>query len=156
MAMRTSCRIPFGIAVLISISGCSIQQTVNPVAGSAPGELCIIENPDVREGFLPEMRAAIEDRGIDVRLLPATASIEDCDMTSTYVARWSWDMTIYMAYAEINVYESGELAGNALYDATSGGGRMDKFIDAEPKIRELVSQLFPAGGSTVIDPGEMQ
>ena len=156
MILKGPCRIAVLAVTLIAASGCSIQQTVNPVAGDVPGELCVIENPAVREGFLPEYRRALEAKGIAVRVLPETASIKDCPLTSTYVARWSWDLTIYMSYVEINVFEGGALAGKALYDATKGGGRMDKFIDAEPKIRELVSQLFPAGDSIVIDPGTTQ
>jgi hypothetical protein len=48
-----------------------------------------------------------------------------------------------MSYAKIVVFHEGAQTGEALYDATKGGGRLDKFIDAEPKIRELVEQLFP-------------
>ena len=33
--------------------------------------------------------------------------------------------------------------GKATYDALMGGGRMDKFIKADEKVRELVNQLFP-------------
>ena len=31
----------------------------------------------------------------------------------------------------------------ALYDSTSGGARMGKFIDAQNKIIEMTNQLFP-------------
>lgn len=48
-----------------------------------------------------------------------------------------------MKYAEIKVYRSAILVGEAVYDATWGGGRLDKFIHAENKIRELVDELFP-------------
>jgi len=47
-----------------------------------------------------------------------------------------------MKYAEIKVYRNAALAGEAIYDATWGGGRLDKFINAEKKIRELVEALF--------------
>jgi hypothetical protein len=30
-----------------------------------------------------------------------------------------------------------------VYDSLGGGGRMDKFIKADEKVRELVDQLFP-------------
>jgi hypothetical protein len=51
-------------------------------------------------------------------------------------------MALYMRYAEIKVYRSAALVGEAVYDATWGGGRLDKFISAENKIRELVDELF--------------
>ena len=53
-----------------------------------------------------------------------------------------WDIALYMAYAAIKVYHNGKLDGEAIYDSRSGGGNFSKFIDAEPKIRELVEQLM--------------
>lgn len=67
---------------------------------------------------------------------------ESCEWTSTYVARWSWDLALYMSYAEIKVFHKGSLDGEAKYDSTKGSANMGKFIDAEPKIRELVNQLM--------------
>ena len=47
-----------------------------------------------------------------------------------------------MAYAELNIYEEGQLAGNAIYDSRSGSANMNKFIDADKKIIELVDDMF--------------
>jgi len=132
------------ILVSFGFLGCAITQHVDPIAAAPTPEVCIIENPDVREGFLSEYKATLHTRGYEVRVLPRDASLDACTVTSTYVARWSWDVTIYMAYAEIKVFVNGELAGQALYDSRRGSANLDKFIDAEPKIRELVSELFPA------------
>jgi hypothetical protein len=123
---------------------CTITQEVEPLARTPTPEVCIIEDPDVREGFLAEYTATLRARGYDVRVLPSGASLDACTVTSTYTARWSWDITIYMSYAQIKVFVDGQLAGQALYDARRGSANTDKFIDAEPKIRELVSELFPA------------
>ena len=49
---------------------------------------------------------------------------------------------MYLKYAEIKVYRGVALVGIAVYDAPWGGGRPDKFINAENKIHELVDQLF--------------
>jgi hypothetical protein len=83
----------------------------------------------------------------NVMPVPAGASVNDCATVSTYIGRWSWDLTIYMSYARILVFHDSNQSGEAVYDATKGGGRLDKFVDAEPKIRELVEQLFPVKGS---------
>lgn len=131
------------ILIVIVISGCSITQTVEPVGQLATKEVCIVENPPVREGFLAELQSHLRSKGADVRLLEPSASVTSCPVVLTYLARWSWDLTIYMSFAEIIVYQDGAPAGKAIYDATKGGGRLDKFVDAEPKIRELVDQLFP-------------
>lgn len=137
----------FGAALLLQ--ACTISQNVMPVPAGvvARSEVCIIENPDVRPGFLTEYRRVLTERGYTVKMLPAGASVNDCATVSTYIGRWSWDLTIYMSYARILVFHDSNQSGEAVYDATKGGGRLDKFVDAEPKIRELVEQLFPVKGS---------
>ena len=127
----------------LALGACTITQTVDPVAEVPTNEVCIIENPQVREGFLPELKNSLRSKNAQVRVLSADATTTDCLIVATYVARWKWDLAMYMSYAEINVYHKGQIAGKALYDATSGSGNMGKFIDAEPKIQELVGQLFP-------------
>jgi len=128
---------------LVLTGGCAISQTVNPAGITISGaEICIIEDTSVKQGFLTEYRRWLEGRGAIVKTLPQRASIRDCPIVSTYLAKWSWDLTIYMSYAEIKVYQDGVLSGDALYDSRSGGGNMGKFIDAEEKIQELASQLF--------------
>lgn len=133
------------VLLAVSSAGCTIIQEVEPVSvqPQTVGEVCVVENPDVREGFLATYRQALHNKGFSTRLLDPGTPVDVCPVTSTYVARWSWDLTIYMAYARIRVFDGGAGAGEALYDATGGGGRMDKFIDAEPKILELVNELFP-------------
>lgn len=126
----------------VATVGCTITQTVNPTT-IVGDELCIVENPKVREGFLPAVQQALKDNGYRYRMLSAYASDEECADLLRYVARWSWDLTIYMSYAKLDLYRNGQLAGGALYDATKGGGNLGKFIDAEPKIAEMVGQLLP-------------
>lgn len=137
--------VQYGMTVVIAtlLAGCTITQKVNPASVASGAEVCIIENPAVREGFLPELQGALRDNGYRYRMLPESAMPQDCPVAMTYVARWSWDLTIYMSYARLQVFQDGRPAGDALYDATGGGGNLGKFIDAEPKIRELVDELFP-------------
>lgn len=131
---------------VFTLMGCSIVQTVDPIEGvGGLEEICIIEDPAVREGFLSEYRKSVEAKGIAVRLLENGSSTTDCEWTSNYSARWSWGPAIYMAYAVIRVFHNGQVSGEALYDATRGGGRVDKkFIEADAKIREIVDELFSA------------
>lgn len=140
----------FVIGALLVLQACTIQQNIQPVsAGVVAGpEICVIENADVRPGFLAEYRRVLTERGYTVKMISANASVNDCPTTSTYIARWSWDLTIYMSYARIVVFHGGEQSGEAIYDATKGGARLAKFVNAEPKIRELVEQLFPIQGSS--------
>jgi hypothetical protein len=143
------------ILVLAAVtSGCSIKQSVKPVdfTGQAM-EVCILKNEDVRQGFLDAYTGALNEKNVKVKLLPETASLNECITTSTYTARWAWDLALYMKYAEIKVYRSAALVGEAVYDATWGGGRLDKFINAENKIRELVDELFSTSRARLLTTG---
>jgi hypothetical protein len=133
-------------ALLLTLSGCAIRQTVVPVS-EAPTDrqVCIIENSAVRPGFIAAYKRTLTEKGYLARQLPADASIIECQTTSTYNAAWRWDLALYMAYAEIKVYNKGKPIGSALYDSRRSGGNMGKFIDADQKIAELVQQLFPGG-----------
>ena len=130
------------IAMMLLISGCSISQHVEQADISNDAEVCIIENDKVREGFLPELEKVLRDKGIRYVVTDSMYANQNCEWTVTYVARWSWDLTIYMSYAEIKVYKNGVLDGEAVYDSTRGGMNLGKFIDSEPKIREMVDQLM--------------
>jgi hypothetical protein len=130
------------LAAVLLVSSCSITQNVEPAQIAAGGELCIIENSAVREGFIVEFTAELTRKGIAHRMVGQNPVPPDCLWTATYTARWSWDLSLYMSYAEIKVFSQGKLEGQAIYDATKGSASLNKFIDAEPKIRELVDQLM--------------
>jgi len=138
-------RTGLAIAAVAALSGCAIHQNVQSVGQLDVKEVCIVENTAVRNGFLESYRRALTNKGYLVRLLPASASLIECPVTSTYTANWRWDLATYMAYAEIKVYHQAKPVGEAKYDSTRGGGNMGKFIDADKKIAELVNQLFPGG-----------
>lgn len=133
----------FSLLPVWSLSGCSITQTVNPVTPLDSNLICIINNDNARETFRDAYKLALEKKNYEVKLLASSAVIGDCSVSSTYTANWRWDMAMYMAYAEINVFKNGQKAGDAIYSSLSGGANMGKFIKAEPKINELVDLLFP-------------
>ena len=135
-------------SALIALTGCAIHQTVKPVERFTDKEVCIIENPAVGAGFVDAYKRALLGKGYLVRQLPPSASIVECNITSTYTATWRWDLALYMTYAEIKVYSGGKPLGEAKYDSQRGGANMSKFIDADKKIIELVSQLFPGGAGS--------
>jgi len=129
----------------LALQACSIKQNVSQLTESSLSkmkEICIVENPAVRETFLPVYEVALKNKGVETKTLLPNATLKDCPFTSTYTARWSWDVTIYLAYAELNIYEDGSLAANAIYDSTSGSLNMDKFIKADKKVVELVDGMF--------------
>ncbi|WP_010322057.1 Sbal_3080 family lipoprotein [Marinobacterium stanieri] len=131
------------IAVLAAVvTGCSIQQNVDTAHIEKGTTLCVIENMDVRLGFLSAFKTALQTKGVQYRLVNAAAIPANCQWTASYTARWSWDLALYMSYAEIQIHKDGTLQGKALYDSTRGGANMGKFIDAETKVNELVEALL--------------
>lgn len=130
---------------VLGVSACSITQTVNPVPPLDTNSICIINNENARETFRDAYKRALEKKNYVVKVLPTSAVITDCSVSSTYTANWRWDLAMYMAYAEIIVFKNGQKAGDAVYSSLSGGANMGKFIHAETKINELVDLLFPGG-----------
>ncbi len=129
--------------VLLALTGCSINQTVKPVEQFAGKEICIVENTAVRESFLSAYKKALDGKGFITRKVTAESVGNSCPIVSTYSANWRWDLAMYLAYAEIKVYNNGQPSGEAIYDAMGGGGNPGKFISADNKVTELVAQLFP-------------
>lgn len=142
---------PAATAVLMAllVSGCSIKQQVDPASlnSALPPDICLIPGKGVREGFTTAYGDALTNKGFSVRTLHAGANPSQCPLSTTYTGNWSWDLALYMSYADIRVFERGQQVGKAVYDARSGSGRLDKFISAESKIAELANKLFPTGAS---------
>lgn len=125
----------------VFLASCAINQNVEPADISNDAVVCIVENPDVREGFLAELKKVLDEKHINYRVVDKQESL-NCEWTATYLGRWNWDLALYMSYAEIKIYKNGQLDGEAIYDASRGGANLGKFIDAETKIRELVDSLI--------------
>jgi hypothetical protein len=139
---------------LALLTGCSIKQTVTPasIAAAPSNEICMIPAQGLREGFHTTYSNLLTQKGFSVRKLSPSASPNSCPLATTYVGNWAWDLALYMVYADIKVYQDGKQVGHANYDAKWGGGRPDKFIDAENKITEMVEKLFPHGAPASVVP----
>jgi hypothetical protein len=144
VAMRITF-IPALALITLSMTGCSIKQTVTPATLPAdqPPEICLIPAEGLRTGFNTTYTAQLKSKGFQTRELPPGTPPSSCALSTTYIGKWSWDLALYMVYADIQVFENGRRIGQAEYDATWGDGRPDKFIDAQNKIIELTNQLFP-------------
>ncbi len=139
------------LAMLVTLSGCSIKQTVTPASFVQPAqaEICMVPEQGLRKGFHQTYRDQLLKKGFAVRELPAGSSATDCALVTRYTGTWAWDLALYMNYADIKVFQASRQIGHANYDARWGGGRLDKFIDAETKIIEMTNQLFPLGAAAL-------
>lgn len=136
-------RIFSALACVLVLSACAISQNVRPVALSSASEVCVIRNSDVRPDFLTAIERNIRERGHAVRVLEPGSSSNDCPTVMTYTANWTWDMTMYLVYARMDIFQNGVPAGEAEYNARGGGYNMGKYISADEKVAELVAELFP-------------
>jgi hypothetical protein len=133
----------FIIGTAISLSGCAITQSVKPVNTADISEVCIVQNPPVRPGFLQTYTQVLGMKGYKVTQLPPGSPASACPVVSTYMGLWSWDLALYLSFAEITVFRGGLEEGKAVYDSRSGGANLNKFVKGEEKITELVNALFP-------------
>ncbi len=129
------------MATVLLFTGCSIKEEVATVSDDSFKEVCIINNPKVKEGFHDALAAAIQEKGYAVKNLPEGSALTECKVTTTYTASWLWDGATYMSYAKITVHEDGKEAGHALYDASGPNMNASKYINADKKVHELVDQL---------------
>ena len=129
--------------LVLLLSGCSIKQEARPVTEKIGTNICIIEDTKVKEGFLSAFKRTLEQLGYEVTIISQGNSSADCEIISTYMGLWSWDLAIYMSYATIKVHKNGKLVGEVTYDSRSGGANPNKFVNGDEKIQELVKQVFP-------------
>lgn len=138
---------PFiAVAVIaLVLSGCAITQEVTSSELSQRGQkLCLVRNSEVvQDGFHDVYVHVLEKKGFRVRTLPDNSPSTSCPLVATYEAIYRWDMAIYLARVDLRIWADGREAGRAVYDSLSGGANMNKFIKTEPKLAELVDQLFP-------------
>ncbi len=131
------------LLVAAGLAGCSITQNVTPVALDLPKDLCLVQNSEVvQDAFHGVLVQVLERKGFAVRTLPDKTPVDACPLLATYEAIYRWDMAIYLARADLRVFSQGKPAGRAEYDSLGGGANMSKFIRTEPKLTELVDQLF--------------
>lgn len=141
--MLQGSRVLMAVGAALMAVGCSITQSIEPLDDVDVGLVCILDNPDIHmAGFQPEMRELIEQRGIHTDVYAGSRPAR-CSHFLEYTANWQWDLAMYLSYADLRVYDAGGgLAGQATYDARSGGGRMDKFGPTREKLAPLVDELF--------------
>ena len=132
------------ILIALIFTGCSIKQEIKPLKSELlKKEICIIKNDKVRDSFLASYKNALENKNYKVTVVLDKSLAKECYLTSTYTANWRWDLALYLAFTKLSVYENDTLIAEAVYDALNGGGNMNKFINADEKIQELVNELYP-------------
>lgn len=133
------------VALLAAVvcASCAMKQTVQP-STLTTRNVCLIENPAVLYNFDTSLASHLRRKGLSVRVVKPDEDTSNCPASVTYTANWTWDFTPYMRFAQITLIEGNAPAGQAVYDTSNGGMRLDKWVNADKKIGELVDQLFPS------------
>lgn len=136
-------RIAALLGAVALLPACAIHQIIEPVEHETIEDICVVKNEAVREEFLTALTEAIEKNGISTQVVQESEA-DSCPYKVTYTANWGWDFTIYLTYADIRVWQGDRKIGESEYDSSGGGMRLDKWVNAEKKIQELVDALFSA------------
>ncbi|WP_278369416.1 Sbal_3080 family lipoprotein [Pseudoalteromonas lipolytica] len=142
-------------AVATVLAGCAAKQDVSHFEAEVPKTVCIAEHQAVKEGVVTALESGFAKHNVKTRVIPAnyvlkhqayqtditSANTDGCDAVAFYVANWHWDLALYMAYANIWVMDPEQKETIAQASYRTGGG-LDKFIDANDKIIELVDAMF--------------
>ena len=136
------------LIVLMFVIGCTITTKVNPITEPEISNLCIKYNKDI---FVKEFGQGLKDllaeKGINAEIYEGDQP-EGCYFRMEYTAEWSWDMAMYLEYAQINVYKDDTLIGDAVYDAKQGSASFNKFGKTAEKIKPLLDKLFEEATSS--------
>ena len=119
----------------VALTGCSTMEATSAAMGDEK-RVCIIDNPRVRGDFAGAYRRALEERGFQVEVLPESADISACPVTTRYTGNYYWDLIVYLRYAEMQVYRDGKPAGRVVYNAQASRS------SPESTISSMVDELF--------------
>lgn len=125
------------------LGACTITRDVRPLPPATPlSPLCIEENDTVwSKEFLSMLRQEFARRGIQTSIYQGARPVE-CRYHLAYIANWSWDIAVYLVYANLRIYDADDLIGEVTYDARGGSGRFDKLGTTEGKLVPLIDELM--------------
>lgn len=146
----------YSILILsILFSGCTTTQNIVKVDASNISLICIAEHKEVRDTVLEVIQEGLTNHGMKYRVIPASYQIKNnlwiptvqddqvvgCDALLFYAANWTWDITMYMHFANIwmTTPDRSRSLGLATYDARAS---LNKFINARNKLLELIDGLL--------------
>ena len=146
----------FFVVAAFGLSACTSIK-VSPVGQAERQkiqEVCIVNNPAVTIGeFVPVLERRFAIHSIRTRRV-AENNISNCSYFLRYSARRSWDITTYLSWAELNLFNHNRLVANAEYSLIGKGGlSLMKWQSVETKMNPVVDKLL---GISVSNTGQPQ
>ena len=126
--------------------GCASAIKVQPVSPQnfAIDRVCIEKNPGVSvEDFLSVLQAGMQRHHINSEVFTGDAP-ETCQYRMTYKTRHSWDVSPYLSYVKLDLFDGSGLIGNASYEYSGSSISPDltKWGDTASKIDPMIDKLF--------------
>lgn len=134
--------LPFAFLALL-LQGCTAVD-VKPVDLKHQVEhICIEENPKVIvKGFLNTVETLLHDRAISTERYSGNVP-DHCKHHMTYTALQTWDMSMYMHYAELRLFEGRDRIGYGEYRLRGGGGlALNKWASVKSKMEPVVVKMI--------------
>ena len=125
------------LAVPLLLSGC-VSLKATKATSIAGNPICIIDNPEVNTDFRAAYENQLHSKGYATKII---ADGTTCVITSTYKAAYGFHWGMYLASAEIKIFNQGIEIGNAVYSAPFASPA--KHGRVEGKIEAMVAKMLP-------------
>ena len=107
--------------------------------------LCIQENPKVNVAdFISVMKEKFSEHKITSEVYSGSATPKHCLYYVKYTAKRSWDVTHYIGYAEIEIYNKNNKIGEATYKQAGGSASfsLNKWGTTLEKIGPVIDEML--------------
>ncbi len=125
------------ILCILATTGC-VSMHATKAAKLSGKTICVIDNPQVKPEFRDAYERQIRVKGYETKVVPDG---KDCPITTTYLATYGFHWGVYLATAELKVFEQGVEVAKADYNAPFASP--EKHGRVEGKIERMVAQLLP-------------
>ena len=136
-------RMAVPLIAIAALGGCTSVKVQPVKAEDRIEHICIQNNPKVQVGdFTTVMQEGFQSHGITSQLVREDVPA-GCRYTSTYTARRTWDMAMYMTDAQIDILRDGASIASANYHLKGKGGlSLNKWAGTREKILPVIDQLL--------------
>ncbi|MDZ7669094.1 MAG: hypothetical protein U5Q16_06580 [Gammaproteobacteria bacterium] len=127
-------------SVGVDPSKLEIVEDVDPLPRIHVQRVCVEVNTGVKQSFTDGLFEALRELEF-ATASKQTAFGDECRFWMRYSATWT-GFPEYLATAHFDVYEDRSRIGRAVYDATGGGSRLDRYGSATEKVKPMLNALF--------------
>jgi len=127
-------------SVGIDPSKLEIVEDVDPLPRIHVQRVCIEVNTGVKQSFSDGLFETLRELEFSTAS-KQSAFGDECRFWMRYGATWT-GFPEYLATAQFDVYDDRSRIGRAVYDATGGGSRLDRYGSATEKVKPMLNALF--------------